>query len=458
MLSLKIENEIFKNLQDEFQIFAKIFTGKIAELNNKIRENEFKIKEMQKLFEISNFQKQDELNDFKNELVTQSKEKLFHEITKFKLEKAEIIDNLEKRQAELVLKNEYINFELKSIEEVQINLEAIPQNYKYDVNPNQKVDQSFLMKKSFVLEQIINSEEQQIILDSLNDELTILENKKIKIIQKFENQQIVSQIIDNENLTNESFKIDNFQQPLNFLNLNNLCKIQEIDLPGKTNQTQKNESIAQKIANLREKSNILKTENCELNSRKNAALNERKKKTEEFERIMFKMQADFQEKKTRKRSSKSLRDLDSNVISKNGIQKQEELISVLQNQLEKLELVKQAKNNTSLVELWQQNANDIELLSQFSGSKNLKITSEKKIIMGSEEFEDFEIKTSIDGSAKKYLLRNFRSQSPSRFKAQSNDAEFRLLTMGSVGEIESVKFTNNSEFSEVDFSKKKRIG
>ena len=456
MLSAKIEAELFRNLQEEFQVFAQLFTGKIAELKNQLRESEFQRTEVERLFRLRHFQKQDELNDFRNELVTRHKERLFNDLKHFKQEHAAAVDGLDKRFAELVLQNDWVHTELRAAGQLRTRLEHSSDAGNAEAERPGRMNES-LLRKSLALEQELSTEEQQLALRALEEELLHLEHRRDTVARGLDSQPLGYQNADTVGHPGESVRVDHLRRTAGPLSTTNDSQVPVRGLPRSTTTGSNGEQLSQRTAGLRGKCRLLELENSVLLARNSAAENEKDKKVEEFGRVMVRMHEDFRQRKSRTRAVQSSRHLDDDDSLAARLRQQGLHIAILTGQLEQLRAVSAAESKALLAGLWQQHAEQLAQLDRQRGSRQLSRPSEKNIIMGSEEFEDFEIRTSIDGSARK-CLRNVRSQSPSRFKSQPNEAEFQLLTLGSVGEIESVRLNNNSEFSEVDFSKKKLGG
>ena len=139
------------------------------------------------------------------------------------------------------------------------------------------------------------------------------------------------------------------------------------------------------------------------------------------------------------------------------LQVQQKTIQALTEQLLKLEFIKNVKNPTSLSELWQENLAKIEQFNRPPPTQmSPKPSSRQNIILGSEMFEDFELKTSIDGSARKHPLRTIKSQSPGKEGRLGLPLHYPPSNFESLDEAQSFQFGNNSEFTEKQFSNKKQ--
>lgn len=444
-----METELFKNLQEEFQLFAKIFTGKIAELRQKTRENELEASDIRAAHKLNRFQKQDEINSFRNELVTRNKERLFNEIRKIKNENSESIVSLEKRLSELILRERHLTDETTEVRNERVRLENM------HLKQPEKLNDVILMKKSQEMEVEIANEEEQMELAKMATELRKLETKRLKAEGEFherfgksqDNQPHLPQFV---NKGNE----ERFRGTVSLLN----SEIME----SRHHQSKWTPIIGDeegKINYLLQKEHQLKLENQELTLKMQLCLQELEKRKAEFEKVMQQMAKDFSAKKQRPQNANvgSVATTHRDDKRKLAAQTQQRHLQTLTDHLFKLEFVKKVQNQQSLSELWQENSVKIDQLTRLNPHlMSPKPSSRANIILGSEMFEDFELKTSIDGSSRKNgPLRTFKSQSPGKIARMCLPSNFTPSKFGSLDDAQSFQFDNNSEFTEKQFSNKK---
>lgn len=452
MLTLKIENEILKNLHDEFQAFAKIFTGKIAELKQKIKENNFLKTQTEREFKLTTFQKEDEINNFKNELITRNKEKLLHEIQEFKKSKKGILENLESRFADLHFKNQQIERELQAINEVKQNFANI--NHQ----SQDQSEQGAFLKISLEMQNELAMEEHDFEIRKLVEVLKSEEIKKLELQKKMEEMKYELSNPDKNILESDVFAIQKFKNTLNFLNTQNLSREDDqMSLNNTSGQYQnEGETMEHKILNLKSKAKTLKEENNRLKVKIETANFDKSKKVDEFERIMKKMKDDFSAKKSTSQNLTNILKNEDEKYKNEMIQKQTKISEILEYQKFMLEQILNASTPACLARFWEENQRQLQQCERTNSPKICHQSSQKNIIMGSELFDDFVSKKSVENSGNKRVLRYVRSQSPSRMKNNPRNSHMIVQNIDNLGEIESIKFENNSEVTEIQFSNAKK--
>lgn len=214
----------------------------------------------------------------------------------------------------------------------------------------------------------------------------------------------------------------------------------------------------QKLEALIKKEQGLRLENQELTGRTNSAKMEVQHRKDEFERVMSQMMSDFSAKKKQATATQIKASLEADDKRRQILTQQAKRITILTDQLTKLEFVKNARSLNSLMDLWYQNNRLIDDLTRSGVKLSPHPQSSKKTVnLGSDAFEDYELKTSIDNSNRKVTIRTVKSQSPGKVTRFALDMNMKYVQneFESIEEIESYRFPNNSEFTEKHFSNKK---
>lgn len=443
-LRSKIESELFKNLQEEFQHFAKIFTGKIAELRQKIRENELEASDIRAAFKLNRFQKQDEINSFRNELITRNKERLFNEIRKIKSENCDAIVHLEKRLSELVLRERHLAEEVEAERTERLRLEHM------HLKPPEKLGDVLLMKQSHEMEVQLAEEEEELEMNRMAAELRALETKRMKAEREFQ-VRFARSPDDHSNIVPKDTE-GRFRSTFSVLNS------EVLDSRPNGRSGAPSLEAESKLNYLLHKEETLRQENQELNAKLQHCIQELEKRKQEFEKVMQQMAADFSAKKRPRHSEMgSVGFPEDNEQRRARTAAQQRMIQVLTEHLLKLESVRSARNHGPLAELWNEVGAQIDQMSrQPHHQMSPKPSSQANVICGSEMFEDFEFKTSIDGSSRKPHVRTIRSQSPGKHPGMGVPLSHPPSNFESLDEGGSFNFGLHSQFTEQQFSAQKQ--